>query len=698
MRQVAARVLFVVGVCSLVLGLFAGLANREVVNSQNFAAHVDSIRQDPDVARQLGLIVSDRIIDASPELVALRPLLESVSIATVASPALSPVVRRATVPIHNALATGEGEVLVLRLVDVAAVTIAGLKTVAPQVVANIPDDMSVRLADIGATPVDRQLAKYFHWVRVLSWLLPLLGLIALIASALLGRRSWAQLAFTFGRALLWLAGAVITVILVMTILAALVPTDTLNGAIAVASWHEIDGRLWIIALVCLIVGLLLRALGSVDPLADLDDMVASVRRFAVDRPRRVGALAGRGGALVLIGVFAVLRPTYALTVLAIVVGVLALFLGARDLIDAVQRWASAAFDRRGGALRALRPLASVVLAAAVIAAAIFYILPQDNGTAGLTALRTDPNGCNGHVELCDRKYTDVAFPATHNSMSAQDEPGWFIAEQPTGVMGQLNDGIRVFLIDSWYGQMSDRPPTIANTPETRAEAMAQAQETYGADVVNSALRVRNSLNLTPVGPVHPYLCHELCELGSTEWLPLMKQVNQWLDDHPREVVTFFVQDIVRPPDVDKLLHDAGMYDKIYTPQLAHPWPTLQQMIDSNRRVVWLHENIGGGTQYPWLLDGHIWVQDTPYTFRSAADFSCAHLRGVSTAPIFLVNHWLSNFTARIHDAKIVNQEDVLLPRLEQCRSERGMIPNFVAVDNYGIGDLFAAVDQINGVS
>lgn len=76
-------------------------------------------------------------------------------------------------------------------------------------------------------------------------------------------------------------------------------------------------------------------------------------------------------------------------------------------------------------------------------------------------------------------------------------------------MGQIRDGIRVFLVDSWYGQMSNRPPTVANTQASRAEALAAAEKTYGSDV--RALRVRDSFNLEPVGSVKPHLCHELCE-------------------------------------------------------------------------------------------------------------------------------------------------------------------------------------------
>lgn len=42
----------------------------------------------------------------------------------------------------------------------------------------------------------------------------------------------------------------------------------------------------------------------------------------------------------------------------------------------------------------------------------------------------------------------MAFPATHDSMSAASERGWLFAEQPDGIVAQLDHGIRVLLIDA----------------------------------------------------------------------------------------------------------------------------------------------------------------------------------------------------------------------------------------------------------
>ena len=120
------------------------------------------------------------------------------------------------------------------------------------------------------------------------------------------------------------------------------------------------------------------------------------------------------------------------------------------------------------------------------------------------------------------------------------------------------------------------------------------------------------------------------------------------------------------------------------------------MVDSGKRLVVLMENRSGGDQWPWLMKGFRWVQDTPYLFRDPSEFSCARNRGPADAPLFMVNHWISDKTATVSNAAKVNARDVLLPRVERCQARRGMMPNYVAVDYYDQGDLLGVVDTLNG--
>lgn len=308
----------------------------------------------------------------------------------------------------------------------------------------------------------------------------------------------------------------------------------------------------------------------------------------------------------------------------------------------------------------------------------------------------DPAACNGHAELCDRAYDEVAQLATHNSMAAAAEPGWFFPEQPDGIIAQLDHGVRVLLVDSWYGQRTDRRGIIATAGSSRADAIREARGDHGALAVRAALRTRGAVGVEGRGAIRPYLCHAMCELGSTEWQRSLEELRTWLDEHPREVVTLFVQDEVTPEDTAAVVESAGLLPYVAGPP-DEGWPTLGEMIDSGQRLVVLMENAGGGTTYPWLLQGFDWVQDTPYLFRDPADFSCEPNRGGPEASLFLVNHWIKSKTRIAQNAAAVNAREVLGPRLEECAAERGQTPDYVAVDFYDRGDALEVVDELNGL-
>jgi hypothetical protein len=178
----------------------------------------------------------------------------------------------------------------------------------------------------------------------------------------------------------------------------------------------------------------------------------------------------------------------------------------------------------------------------------------------------------------------------------------------------------------------------------------------------------------------------------------MADVKAWMEAHPREVITLFIQDELSPAVTARVFKEAGLLSMVHTPNGSRSWPTLGEMIDSGHRLVVLAENRGGGTTYPWLLQGFDEVQDTPYDAKKVSDFSCDRLRGPADASLFLVNHWLNRPQRRVSDAVKVNAASVLGPRLDACREQRGHIPNYVAVDYYDRGALMDEVDRLNGVS
>jgi hypothetical protein len=126
------------------------------------------------------------------------------------------------------------------------------------------------------------------------------------------------------------------------------------------------------------------------------------------------------------------------------------------------------------------------------------------------------------------------------------------------------------------------------------------------------------------------------------------------------------------------------------------WPTLRTMISSGRRLLVTAEN--QTSTIPWYH--HLWdlASDTPYTFKNAQEFSCRANRGALSNDLFLLNHWLENPLASPLLSRTANAHDLLLDRAKTCQSERGKLPNFVAINHYATGDLFAVVRQLNGLS
>lgn len=697
-----ARGVFAVGTLAILLGLGAGVVNREVVDGNRFAEHVDAIRADNNVSREVGTLLSDKIIDANPELIALRPLVETAATAAVSSRAIGPIIRTTVTPLHDALVSDNNDQVVLRLADLGAIVAAAVTTLAPQQTAAIPDDLSVQLSAFGSQQASADLVNLAQLTTLMSWLLPLIGLILVIGSSLIRHRNIRDvrgILTTVGRSLLWVAGAMTLLLIISSFIASQLDRATLEGAIAGATWDELSSSFWRSTLIAGIAGLVLWLTQRAERVPDLSDLLNLARNHLLTSPTTVRGLLGRGLGLTAFGVLTIMRPITVVSVVLVTIGALTIVTGLEDATRGI-------IAARRAKLTPPRIRLSPAALRNVVAASVILILGAGvavtawPATAKLPPVAASQLGtaCNGHDELCDRTYDKVSFPATHNSMSAGDQPGWFLAEQPTGIMGQLDAGIRVFLIDTWYGQRTQRDDVVATAEKSRAAAMREAEETYGRAVVDSALRLRDSLRLTPTGPEEPYLCHAMCELGATEFEPQLAQIKDWMAAHPREVVTFFIQDEVSPADTAKAIEDAGLMPFIHTQKPGGPWPTLGSMIDSGQRLVVLMENLGGGKQYPWMLDGNTWVQDTPFSFRDASQFTCEPFRGQKDAPLFLVNHWLSNYKTRVADATVVNAKDVLLPRLEKCEQERSLVPNFVAVDNFDRGDLFGSVDAINKVN
>jgi hypothetical protein len=252
--------------------------------------------------------------------------------------------------------------------------------------------------------------------------------------------------------------------------------------------------------------------------------------------------------------------------------------------------------------------------------------------------------CNGHQALCDRRFDQVVFPAAHNAMSSADA-GWLWPNQTHGIRRQLDDGVRALLID------------------------------------------------THVWRAGAYLCHNACELGNQPLVDGLAEIAGFMRENPHEVLALLIEDGVPAPETERAFVQSGLGDLVYAHGAAGEWPTLRTMIASGRRLLVTAEN--GRPPPGWYH--HLWdlAWDTPYSFRSQAELSCRQNRGVRSNRLFLLNHWVENPLPNPVLSRGANAREVLLGRARQCQAESGKLPNFVAVNHYSIGDLFAVVRELN---
>jgi hypothetical protein len=344
----------------------------------------------------------------------------------------------------------------------------------------------------------------------------------------------------------------------------------------------------------------------------------------------------------------------------------------------------------------------VLPVAVAVTAFVAMVLVLVTG-GGDEAPAATPLTCNGYRVLCSRPLDDVALAATHNSMASTTIPRWLFAQQDGTISDQLHDGIHGLLIDSYYGFAE--PNGIVRTDLARVPKISDLEQEIGPQATQVAKRIRSRLGPSPRGKPGIFLCHGFCELGSITLASALKDLRTFLVNNPNEVVAVINQDEgVTPNDIEHAFGQAGLLDLVYRGPLG-PFPTLREMIDSNQRLVVMAENDAGDV--PWYHPAYQHaLKETPFRFRTAAqltdpsqlDASCRPNRGPSTAPLFLLNHWVDTTpTPRPSLAAIVNAEPALLARARTCERIRDHLPNLVAVDFYRRGGVLAVVNALNGI-
>jgi hypothetical protein len=694
--------LVIVATIALLGALVFGYASTALFDSDSFADRATAALDDEAVQSEVGVLVTDNLVlKASADLVAVRPLIESVVSGIVGGGAFQGLFRKAVDDVHRAAFKRDQDSATLTLGDIGEVVRGAIQAFRPQLAQQIKAKAGVDIASIKPPAWVAKLAQVADAVGILWLILLAVGVILAAGAMWLSpdrRRTVLQLGVAI--AIAGVAGAVALGVGRALVLRGIDESGVRDAIDAVWGIFLDDLRtaLYLLAacgaVIAAAASSLVRPVDATSQLRRAWSWIATVPR--TPRMRVIRALL-----LIAVGILIIVRHDAAIDAAVIIGGLYVAYAGVSELMRLTI--SNVASERAAHEARGRRTLITAAIAALLIVAVGTGFVAF--GGTDEPALAVETTGCNGSEALCDRTLDKVAIPATHNAMSAVTNKDWLFGQQDAGFPDQLHDGIRGLLIDAHYGQPTEGGRVKTDLSDLSSGERATYAKELGPKALDAALRIRDRVVDSPTtGPRQVYLCHRFCELGSVSIDTAFTEYRDFLAANPDEVLVIVIEDYVKPEDIADAVKRTGLLDYVYKGSLS-PLPTLQEMIDSGGRVLMMAEKDAGHGKIPWYHEAYDkLVQETPYTFKKPEALtdpkqvpaSCEPNRGPDDAPLFLINDWVDTTPLpKPSNAEKVNQEDVLLKRIHLCQRMRDLKANLIAVDFYREGDLFDVTSELN---
>jgi len=275
--------------------------------------------------------------------------------------------------------------------------------------------------------------------------------------------------------------------------------------------------------------------------------------------------------------------------------------------------------------------------------------------------------CNGNADYCSRSYSDVSFIGAHDSPFVGD---LLTDNQNLDITQQLNFGIRF-------------------------------------------LQGQTHMDLGTLD-----MCHTSCLLEDAGSLQdFLSEVKEWIDVNPNEVVTLLITngDSVGIGNFSEAFVGSGISEYAYVPPGSpnvlgiDEWPTLQEMINSGKRLVAFLDYGADMSSVPYILDEFAYFFETPYDVTDASFPDCSVNRPAGASPsgrMYIVNHFLDLdiFGILVPDRGAAGTTNAATgtgsigAQSALCESLYSRPPNFVLVDFTDQGNVIAAQNALNGES
>ena len=260
--------------------------------------------------------------------------------------------------------------------------------------------------------------------------------------------------------------------------------------------------------------------------------------------------------------------------------------------------------------------------------------------------------CNGSPILCLKKYNDIAYLTTHNAFNS-DQDGFLFPNQTYNIASQLNAGVRGLMIDVYNH--------------------------FGT----------------------PTAYHTIFALGTIPFANLLLDIKSFLDNNPNEIITIILECYVTANDIENEINQAGLINYLYTHNHNIGWPTLQNMINNNNRLVIFSDVDDANSSQLWYH--YIWdyAVETHFSVSTINNFTCNFNRGDSINDLFILNHFVTDANlgyGLYNESNDVNSNPFFITRALDCQNQTNKFPNFLTIDFYELGDGLDVVDELNGVS
>ena len=176
--RIAARVLVVLAAVAILLALVAAYARQSAVDSDQFANRAGAALRDDSVRSLLAQKITDEVVlKNEADLIAARPIIDSVASEIIGSRAFTGLFRRAVRDVHRALFKRDKASVTLTIADVGTVLAAALEQVRPALARELPSTERVEVVRENIGSLSATLVNIAERVQILAILLIVIALV-----------------------------------------------------------------------------------------------------------------------------------------------------------------------------------------------------------------------------------------------------------------------------------------------------------------------------------------------------------------------------------------------------------------------------------------------------------------------------------------------------------------------------------------